>query len=315
MFASVHRFTGELYHGTTKENAAKILQDNFTVSTKSSLHLGKGVYFFDNEMYAVWWMIRGDISKKIETIACEKNAESDIDSDFCREIHKYFEMKFGVISVVFQDIRYLDLDNPKNKEIVAKAYKKFQQKNEMKTELKDFSIYDYLYDHSAVMNQYDMFVLTTNFYKFGNRHDLNRFHLDMPYKIYCVKNTGLFQNKTKVYISLEIIRKCLKFMILKEKIYGKRRRTKMENVKNEIHETTGQYRIKAESEEDVLGEDFLQEVQELLDNMTLEEFYRVLDEYGNSDDDVPYGPFFMSCADYERLKGKDPAEIVKELGW
>lgn len=48
----------QLYHGTKKEKAEKILRDNkFVFRTSKKHYLGNGVYFYDNCKKAYWWPI------------------------------------------------------------------------------------------------------------------------------------------------------------------------------------------------------------------------------------------------------------------
>ena len=73
------------YHGTTQENANKILEEkHFKESTKDNEWLGRGVYFFTFRYWAEWWVR----IKKFENVAILK------------------------VNLEYTDEQLLDLDNP-----------------------------------------------------------------------------------------------------------------------------------------------------------------------------------------------------------
>lgn len=74
------------YHGTTEENATKILDDGqFKESTSNREWLGRGVYFFTDIENARYWAI--DRAKRVKTkyavlrvhIECEEDSYLDLD--------------------------------------------------------------------------------------------------------------------------------------------------------------------------------------------------------------------------------------------
>ncbi|MDV0446415.1 hypothetical protein MsAg5_02480 [Methanosarcinaceae archaeon Ag5] len=140
-FKNVNQYSGELYHGTTKTNAEKILSGGFMISSKGSLHLGQGVYFYDNEIYAMWWMLRDYMKKRL--LEFEKGERDELEWEkICCETYRYFEENFAIIVSNFQNINYLDLDNEKNKAALSKIYNTIYQTKYLKNQYKDVSVYD-----------------------------------------------------------------------------------------------------------------------------------------------------------------------------
>ena len=99
------------YHGTTKENAEKILLEcKFIDSNKNNEWLGRGVYFFAYQDHAKWWL----------------------------ESRRYITKEVCILfaSLEYTDSQLLDLDNPAKlkevEDILAEAVsmsKPFQKKN------------------------------------------------------------------------------------------------------------------------------------------------------------------------------------------
>ncbi|WNY25999.1 hypothetical protein [Methanolapillus millepedarum] len=323
-FKNINRYSGQLYHGTTKESAAKIMTDNFTMSSKNTLHLGQGVYFYDNEIYAIWWTLRDYMKKQsddIEELDSDTGTNKKKWEEFYQKVYGYFEERFAVIETCFENVRCLDLDNVKNKLTLEEIYVKFYRKTIISKELKGLSVYEFLFKCSNFKDEYDMIVLTTNNYStmIGRPKDHRLFpYMNLPYRIYCLKNIKAIKSVEKINIELENIEDCIHFVVLKNKLYEKKERRKMYK-NNRIREISENYKFKEKIEDEAndgtISRRLVQGVFDFLDSLTDEEFERMLDECGNNDDNVPNGPFHMSREDYERVKDMDPETAVRELGW
>lgn len=58
----VEKIVPDAYHGTSKENAGKILEEGFHLSTGDGQFLGDGVYFFESSELSAWvWTRRNRI--------------------------------------------------------------------------------------------------------------------------------------------------------------------------------------------------------------------------------------------------------------
>ncbi|WP_338102635.1 hypothetical protein [Methanolapillus millepedarum] len=217
---NIQLFSGFLYHGTTKENAQKILENNFQISSNPKLHLGNGVYFYDDETYAVWWVLRNPVCKVPKGRL--KRYISGQDLTICQDVYDCFLRELSVVAVEIENAKYLNLDDPINKKVFNKFYRRLNEKRNLVMLLDNYSIYDVFFDQESFKNKIDMVGMTTNYYNFSkNRSQSTPMlpHESYLYKIYCVKNTEILKKRKRLYITPEIIGYCLEFMVRKEQLF------------------------------------------------------------------------------------------------
>ncbi|MDV0446201.1 hypothetical protein MsAg5_00280 [Methanosarcinaceae archaeon Ag5] len=221
---NIQLFSGTLYHGTTKENAANILENNFLPSSNPNLHLGDGVYFYDNETYAIWWVIKKPVCKVPKDRLKKYISEQDL--TLCKDVFECFLKNLEIIVVEIENAKHLSLDDSANKRIFENFYQKLKGKNEQNQMLNNRSIYNVFFEWAPFKNEIDMASMTTNYYNFSkNRSPSNPMlpHEAYLYKIYCVKNIDILKKRKRLYMTPENIEYCLEFMIRKEQLFRKNR--------------------------------------------------------------------------------------------
>ena len=211
-----------LFHGTSHENITKIMSGSFKPSSSKDHYLGAGVYFFDSENFAVRWMFNEDpcLRTPIQKIL----NETDLTDEELTEIITIFQTRHGVINTKIDDIRYLDMDNFKVKELFNEIYERLYNRCSTE-ELFDTTIYDFLFEKMGFQEKFDMVVLTTNLYKLTNKEGFRNKAPQalIPYRIYCVKNMEKIENFSEYVINKDHMDTCIRFMALKEKSLWKKR--------------------------------------------------------------------------------------------
>ena len=205
-----------LFHGTSRKNIANIVSDGFNPSSNSDHYLGSGVYFFDSENFAIWWMFNEDKCLKIPIQKILD--EIELIDDELTEIVTIFQTQNGVISSKITDINYLDMDNFKVKEMFNEIYEYLY--NSCNTEnIFDTTIYEFLFEKMNFREKFDMVVLTTNLYKLTDKKGFRNKAPQalIPYRIYCIKNMEKIENISEHVISEEHMDTCIRFMALKER--------------------------------------------------------------------------------------------------
>ncbi|WNY25270.1 hypothetical protein [Methanolapillus millepedarum] len=208
----VQYYNGFLYHGTKKIHAQDILENNFKISTGEELHLGKGVYFYDNETFAAWWMLRKTYYKMPNEKLKKYISESDL--SICEEMYNIFKEEFGIIIVKIENAGYLDLDNTNNKILFFKIFTEFMSKRTQY--FSNAAIYDQILKLIAPETKFDMVGFTTNIYELNKTQKIQKVKLPQDlvlYKIYCVKSIEILKKRKELNITRENIENCLNFMI------------------------------------------------------------------------------------------------------
>lgn len=203
-----------LYHGTARDSIKEILENGFVPSTGKKNYLGDGVYFYDSEIFAIWWRFKNErASKKATENLLKKNK---LREEELEELILRFNEKNGIIASKFESITCLDMDNFKNKEIFNQIYQ-FIYGNEPSEEIFETTIYNIMFEELDLKNKFDMIVLTTNFHKLpANPNYKNKApQANIPYRIYCVKKSDKITNMFESLVNKEQMDTYLNFMILK----------------------------------------------------------------------------------------------------
>jgi len=141
----------------------------------------------------------------------------DLTAKELNKISKIFQIRYGIISTKIDNIRYLDLDNFKVKEMFNEVYEHFY-KNSNTGEIFDTTIYDFLFK-MGLQEKYDMVVLTTNLYKLTNKEGFRNKAPQalIPYRIYCIKNMEKIKNLSEHTINENHMDTYIRFMALRER--------------------------------------------------------------------------------------------------
>ncbi|MCL2550484.1 MAG: hypothetical protein FWE78_06150 [Methanimicrococcus sp.] len=208
-----------LFHGTFRENINNITSGGFEPSSSEDNYLGAGVYFFDSEYFAISWMfskdacLRAPIQKRLNGI--------DLTGEELNKIIRIFKNRYGVIITKISNIRYLDLDNFKIKEMFNEIYEYFYT-NCNTEEIFDTTIYDFLFKKMGLQKKYDMVVLTTNLYKLTNKEGFRNKAPQalIPYRIYCIKNMEKIETVSEHIINENHMDTYIRFMALRKGHFG-----------------------------------------------------------------------------------------------
>lgn len=207
-----------MFHGTHREYVASIIESGFNLSVGSDQYLGVGVYFFDNENFAIWWRLKSEASI-IEPIQKLIDGESLTENQLLILLDEFL-YKFGVINVTFENVKILDLDNFKHKELFDKIYEKCYEKSSKK-EIFETAVYDIMFEEMGFKKIFDGIILTTNLYKLIDIPIMKDIvpQAIIPYRIYCIKNSDKINNPCECSINGEHIDNCLRFMALRKRAF------------------------------------------------------------------------------------------------
>ncbi|MCL2141509.1 MAG: hypothetical protein FWH46_01320 [Methanimicrococcus sp.] len=211
-----------MFHGTYRESVDAIISAGFQLSEGSKQHLGKGIYFFDSENFAIWWKFKSEksIDAPIEKLINGIN----LTQEQLYVLLDEFLYKFGVIRTTLHDVKILDLDNVRHKELFNKIYEKCYEKSS-KDRIFETTIYDIMFEKMGFNKRFDGLALTENLFKRRDIPYLNRIAPQsiIPYRVYCIKNVNKIDNCCECLINTEHIDNCLRYIALRKKAYDGRR--------------------------------------------------------------------------------------------
>ncbi|MCL2862589.1 MAG: hypothetical protein FWE54_00590 [Methanimicrococcus sp.] len=205
-----------LFHGTYREFVGSIMSKGFIPSQEDKNYLGGGIYFYDGDMFSIWWRFKDEecIKRPLETLMDDE----DLENEELTELTSLFSEKYGVMTFEANSLNLLDMDNFMNKEMFDKLYTKFYQKS-FQNKIFETTVYDFLFEKMGLKKKFDGIILTTNLYKLLNIDPYRNFvpQAIIPYRIYCIKNSDITINTFEYMIDTTDMDTCLRFMVLKEK--------------------------------------------------------------------------------------------------
>lgn len=175
------------YHGTTTENARKILKENFKIPQQNKMNywLGKGAYFFLEDIYAFKWCVH----------------------EYKRIYRKEFttdeanEMSIIEAKLEYDENRILDLTYFKGQRLFDEIYNKIIKSQKYSGELKKFPEYaaciviEYMFD---ILNFYEFYDLVKQIYRINIDNYfgiLTKRENGVPQYQICVKNNEIIKNR------------------------------------------------------------------------------------------------------------------------
>lgn len=176
-----------VYHGTTTENAQNILEKNFTIPKRKKYNywLGRGVYFFLEDIFAFKWCIH----------------------EYKRIYKKEFSIdEASTMSIVeatleYDEKRLLDLTLFKGQSLLDKVYNEILKNKKYANELKKYPkdrvciVIEYMFEILGFNKYYDVVkqlyrVNIPNYSKLANAREQG-----VPQYQLCVKNTKIIKKR------------------------------------------------------------------------------------------------------------------------
>jgi hypothetical protein len=204
-----------LYHGTLRETVENIIENGFVESMREDLHLGSGVYFYENEYLAIRWELYKDKPKIFKEIVDKKNKGEQLSINEVNDLIRYFNNEHGVVSTKLNHLKCLDLDNKKVKDMVEEIYWTFYEKNPLGKEKFKSNIYDTLFEKFDLKKRYDAITLTSNILKTSYCSTVPNPINITPYKVFCIKNKHMIKKCFEFEIDENCMKKCINNHILK----------------------------------------------------------------------------------------------------
>ena len=175
------------YHGTTTESAQNILKENFNMPQRKKYNywLGKGVYFFLEDIFAFKW--------------CVHEYRRKYKKDFTKEDAD--KMSILEVKLEYEDERILDLTYFKGQYIFDLVYKEILKSKKYSEELKCHPdnivciVIDYMFE---ILNFYEFYDVVKQIYRINIKNYsgiLQTRERGMPQLQICVKNLNIIKNR------------------------------------------------------------------------------------------------------------------------